>query len=101
MFLNLYGISYSWFRRRKDHYEEHRICQRVHGNSKRLPHNTLSQAVAEDVIAFLSNYTEENAVLLPGRTPGFKTNNIRLLLFSDTKMNVWRTFTRTYEERGK
>jgi len=45
MFLNLYGISYSCFRILKEHYEEHGICQRVHGNSKILPHNTLPQAV--------------------------------------------------------
>ena len=101
MFLNLYGISYSRFRRLKDHYEAHGICQRVHGNSKRLPHNTLPQVVAEDVKMFLSNYAEENAVLLPGRIPGFKSDDIRLLSSSDTKMNVWRTFTRTCEESGK
>ena len=41
MFLNLYGISYSRFLRLKEHYEEHGLSQRVHGNYKRLPHNTL------------------------------------------------------------
>lgn len=85
MFLNLYGISYSRFRRLKEHYEEHGICQRVYGNSKRLPHNTLSQAVTEDVRNFLTNYVEENAVVLPGRIPGFKNDAIRLLSSSDTK----------------
>lgn len=49
MFLNLYGISYSRFRRLKEHYEEHGISQRVHGNRKRLPRNTLPHAVTEDV----------------------------------------------------
>ena len=32
MFLNLYGITYSRFRRLKEHYEEHGLSQRVHGN---------------------------------------------------------------------
>ena len=64
MFLHLYGLSYSRFRRLKEHYENHGISQRTHGNCKRLPSNTLPQAVVEDVKSFLSNYVEENAILL-------------------------------------
>ena len=101
MFLNIYGISYSRFRRLKEHYEDHGICQRVHGNRKGLPHNTLPQTVTEDVKNFLTNYVEENAVLLPGRIPGFKNDDIRLLSSSDTKMSVWRAFKRTCDETGK
>lgn len=101
MFLHLYGISYSRFRRLKEHYEEHGISQRAHGNRKKLPHNTLPQAVAEDVKNFLSNYVEENAILLPGRIPGFKNDDIKLLSSSDTKMSVWRTFKRACEETDK
>ena len=66
MFLHVYGISKSRFQRLLEHYQNHGISLRVHGNSKRLPHNTLPQSVAEDVKNFLSNYAEENAVLLPG-----------------------------------
>ena len=101
MLLNIYGISYSRFRRLKEHYEDHGICQRVHGNRKRLPHNTLPQTVTEDVKNLLTNYVEENAVLLPGRIPGFKNDDIRLLSSSDTKMSVWRAFKRTCDEMGK
>ena len=67
MFLNLYGISKSRFQRLLDHYENHGISLRIHGNSKRLPHNALPVAVTEDVKNFLSNFVDENAVLLPGR----------------------------------
>ena len=38
MFLNLYGISKSWFQRLVDHYQSHGISLRIHRNSKRLPH---------------------------------------------------------------
>lgn len=101
MFLNLYGISYSRFRRLKEHYEEHRLSQRVHGNYKRLPPNTLPQAVTEDVKNFLANYAEENVVVLPGRILGFKNDDICLISSSETKMNVWRAFKRVSEETGK
>ena len=88
MFLHLYGTIYSRFRRLKEHHEKHGHAQRVHGNCKKLPHNTLPQAVGTDVRNYLTNYVKENAVLLPGRIPGFKKDDIRLLLLSKTKMNV-------------
>ena len=72
MFLNLYGISKSRFQRLLEHFENHGISLRIHGNSKRLPHNVLPVAIAEDVKSFRSNFVDENAVLLPGRIPGFK-----------------------------
>ena len=100
MSLNLFGISYSRFRRLKEHYEEHRISQRVHGNRKRLPHNTLPHAVTEDVKNFLNSYAEENTIVLPGRIPGFK-NDIRLLSSSETKMSVWHAFKTACEGLGK
>ena len=101
MFLNLYGIRYSRFPRLKDHYEQHSISLRIHGNTKRLPHNTLPLAVAEDVKTFLDNYVEENAILLPGRIPGYKSDHIKLISSSDTKMSVWRVFEKACEESDK
>ena len=101
MFLILYGISYSRFLRLKDHYGENGLSLRVHGNHKRLPHNATPQAVSEDVKNFLTNYVEENATLLPGRIPGFKNDDIKLLSSSDTKMSVWRDFKKSCEETGK
>ena len=101
MFSHLYGISYSCFCRLKEHHEEHGLAQRVHGNCKKLPHNALPQAVSADIRNFLTNYVEENAVLLNGRIPGFKKDDIHLLLLSETKMNVWRAFKRACKETGK
>ena len=79
MFLTIHGISYLQFQRRKDHYEENGLSKRVHGSHKRLPHNATQQAVSEDVKNFLTNYVKENAVLLSGRIPGFKNDDIKLL----------------------
>ena len=101
MFLHMYGISKSRFQRLLEHYQNHGISVRVHGNSKRLPHNTLPQAIAEDVKNFLSNYAEENAVLLQGRIPGFKNEDIVLLSSSETKMHVWNCFKSACEVASK
>ena len=83
------------------HHEEHGVAQRVHGNCKKLPHNALPQAMSADIRNFLTNYVEESAILLPGRIPGFKKDDIRLLSSSETKMNVWRAFKRACKETGK
>ena len=101
MFLNLYGISKSRFQRLLHHWQNYGMSVRTHGNSKRLPHNTLPQAVAEDVKNFLSNFVDENAVLLPGRILGYKNDDIKLLSSCDTKMSVWKTFKRACEDSSK
>ena len=95
MFLHLYGIGYSRFRRLREHYQEHRIYPRTHGNTKRVPKNATSKKSLEAVHAFIDNYVEENAIVLPGRFPGFKSEEIRLLSSLETKMSVWREHKKT------
>ena len=38
----------------KEYYKECGLSQRVHGNSKKLPHNALCQAVTKDVKNFVT-----------------------------------------------
>lgn len=45
--------------------------------------------------AFIENYVEANAIVLPGRIPGFKNDEIRLLSSSKTKRSVWKEYERT------
>ena len=95
MFLHLYGRGYSRFRRLRERYQEHRIYPRTHGNTKRVPKNATSKKSLEAVHAFIDNYVEENAIVLPGRFPGFKSEEIRLLSSLETKMSVWREHKKT------
>ena len=97
----LYGLSYSRLRRLKEHYEQHGIYPRTHGNSKKLPSNMLPQIVTENVNFLLTNYIEENAIVLPGRIPGFKRDNVKVLSSSETKMSVWRTYNSVCEASGQ
>ena len=48
--------------------------------------------MVEDVKSFLMNYVEEKAISLPGRIPDYKSNDIKLLSASETKMSVWCDF---------
>ena len=69
----------------KGSYISNDLVPRVHGNHKRLPHNTLPLEAAKHVLTFLQNYAEEHAILLPGRIPGYKRDDIQLLPSSTTK----------------
>ena len=64
---------------------------------KRVPENATPLSVVEDFCAFLQNYVEENAIILPGRIPGFKSDDNRVLSSSESKMSVWRVYTSTCE----
>ena len=60
-----------------------------------MPKNATSKKSLEAVHAFIDNYVEENAIVLPGRFPGFKSEEIRLLSSLETKMSVWREHKKT------
>ena len=92
MFLFMYGISDSRLRRLREHYENTGLSSRTHGNTRRLPKNTLPFSVVEDVKLFLANYAEEHAISLSGRIPGYKDEDIKLLASHETNMGVWRSF---------
>ena len=54
----------------KASYMKDGITTRIHGNTKRLPHNALTYEDITRIVKFLSNYAKEQAILLPGRVPG-------------------------------
>ena len=68
------------------------IAPRVHGNTRRLPKNTLSVSSVQYVIRFLMNYSEQHGLLLPGRVPGYARDDIKLLPSSKSKRGIWRVY---------
>ncbi len=63
---------------------------RLHGNTKRLPANTLTYECQKIVVTFLLNFAAQNALVLPGRVPGFQKTDIRLLPSNFSKRSIWR-----------
>ena len=55
------------------------------GTKKKLPHNQATHVTITDVVKFLQSYTENNAILLPGRIPGYKRDDTKLLPSSHSK----------------
>lgn len=69
----------------KAHFLANGLEERMHGNIKRLPYNTLTLVDSQNVVKFIRSYAENHAILLPGRIPGYKRNDLQLLPSSTTK----------------
>ena len=69
----------------KESYLSNGLSTRVHGNAGKLPHNATSFESIQDIVRFISNYAEQNALLLPGRTPRHKKDDIKILPSSTSK----------------
>ena len=69
------------------------LIPRIHGNTNRVPHNALSLSSVEYFVKFLLNYADENAILLPGRIPGYHKTDIKLLPSSVSKRSIWQLYS--------
>lgn len=77
------------------------LSLQVHWNKNRLPSSTSSAETVEQVVKFILNTAEEQAFLLPGRVPGFKRIDVKLLSSHLTKHGLWRTYTNICVGTGK
>lgn len=50
--------------------------------------------------AFISNYAEEHALVLPGRVPGFRRDDVKLLPSSETQIKVYRAYINVMKQSG-
>ena len=73
------------FRNLLKHYKLNGLSPRMHGNRKRKPWNAAKFEDKESAVKFITNYSEVNALPLPGRMPRFNDYDI-MLLPSDTKL---------------
>ena len=92
MFRFFHTIGKTRLENLKANFREHGITARIHGNTNRLPHNALSLSSVEYVVRFLLNYADQNAILLPGRIPGYQKTDIKLLPSSLSKRNIWQLY---------
>ena len=57
-----------------------------------LPYNATALSDIQQFVQFVLRYADENAILLPGRIPGYNCDNVQLLLSSTTKHNIWELY---------
>lgn len=83
-FLYGVGVNHRILAIRK-HYQENGLEPRTHKNYKRLPSHTLSFDDITRIVKFLEQYAEQHAILLPGRVPNHKRDDVKLLPSSTSK----------------
>ena len=101
MFLHLHHISRKWLRTLLQHYKKKGIAPRVHGNTKCLPPNTTPFNTIKEIVRFILNLAQEQALVLPGRIPGYHRTDIQLLPSSTTKLGIWSKYCETCMDSGR
>ena len=89
-FCFLHCISQKRFKSIKSRWLENGL--RPRSTTRRTPHNTTRLSDVEDVVRFILRFSEDNAILLPGRIPGYKRDDLQLLSSSTTKQQVWELY---------
>jgi len=89
MFLFVHGISDKRFRKIQGIFLADGLVEKIHGNAKRIPHNSLAFVDTENVVTCIRNYAQQNALFLPGRQAGVFNSALKLLPTSDTKKNIF------------
>jgi len=86
IFASLYGIGANHrIKAIRKHYLENGMEPRVHKTTKRLPPRTASYEEILVLVKFLQNYAEPIAILLAGKIPGYKRDDLKLLPSSTSK----------------
>ena len=98
-FLFLHCISWTKFCSLVKHYKKNGLTLRSHGNKKWLPSSTFSAESVDNVVKFILNDAEDRALLLPGRVPGFKRVDVKLLPSVLTKHSLWKTYVQAMVKR--
>jgi len=75
----LFGIGKDRLTAVKESYLTNGLTTCAHGNAGRLPHNVTPFETIMSIVQFISNFAEQNVILLPGRIPGYKKEDIKLL----------------------
>lgn len=83
-FLHGIGVNHRVLAVRK-HYQDEGMMVRVHKNSNTPPPRTMSFDDIHSLVAFLQQYAEQHGILLPGRIPGYKNENVKLLPSNNSK----------------
>ena len=98
MFFFFHSISQKRLANIKQSMTRNGLVSRNHGNSKHTPHNALPFEVVQNVVKFIHTFAEENALVLPGRVPGYSRSDIQLLPSSLSKRKIWNQYSSSTEK---
>ena len=83
-------------------YNEFGVAPRMkRGGGRRANKKVLVHEDVERIVRFIQNFADSSAMPLPGRIPGFKRADIRMLPTTETKSFVWRKYKASMSETGR
>ena len=95
-FLFMHRLHKTRFYSRVKHNRASGLSLRTHGNKFwRLPSSAFSAETIKRVVKFIMNVAEDQPFLLPGRVPGLKRTDKKLLPTSMTKSRLWKRCVET------
>ena len=89
-FCFLHNIRQGKLKAIKSSWLENELCPCQHQHT--TPHNVTSLSNVQQVVRFILNYTENNAILFPGQVAGYKRYDMQLLPSSVAKREVWKLY---------
>ena len=90
-FLFLMDISKGKLNNLKKWYLEHGLVPRKKRSGGRQK-TALSMEDIRCVTQFIINFADQHSLILPGRIPGFKRSDVRILPSCETKASIWRLY---------
>ena len=94
-FTFLHGVSKHKVNAIKKHFLDNGISTREHGNIGNQPKHALTLKMILGILQFIQNYAEQHAILLPGRIPEFKRDDVKVLPSSDTRKVFLHNYSTT------
>ena len=97
-YLFAHGVGLKRYKNLCKHYDRNGFGTRRHGNVGKSSHNAFAISDEQNVIKFISNYADYNAMPLPGRMPKMKDYTVMMLPSDVTKSNLWRRYSKACAE---
>ena len=94
-FLFLHVVGDFRFRAIKAQYLAQGVVPRVYSYTGRVTQHGVGLQDVEDLMKFILQYAESNAILFPGLVPGYKRDDIQILPSFTTKKVVWLLYSDT------
>lgn len=101
-FLFAHGIGPKRYKNLVAHFDKNGLIPRMHGNTKRLPANTISLEWTKSIYNFIENFATIHALPLPGRLPHQSSDEKALLLPTHmTKRFIYREYCMVCTQNGE
>ena len=101
-YTSAHAVGLKRFKNSMSHFDKNGLVPRVHGNTERLPSNTIPFAKTQSIIQFIQHFATVHALPLPGRLPGRYSDEKALLLPSHmSKRYVHRQYCQACDEKGE